>query len=245
MAVESSSSTLPRPKFARLRPAPRRSRSASDLSQCRRDPAGAGALYGTSCCSPRASWAHKSAPSPALPHPLQHRRAARGSTLHPEARDTEFAQQSCVSLVGCLNPVCLERKARLEFTSWNETFTGDVFLTVAGREIMRNVLLCRQSWIYRLGKRFLNYLTDHFYCCDYFSCAIATSKWISNIKGYLYLFIYGWSAIDKKYVLSFVLVQEPTNIFPGMPALFYFLAFDTLPLGVSQYCYVLSLLCCE
>ncbi|XP_063253035.1 membrane-associated guanylate kinase, WW and PDZ domain-containing protein 2 isoform X7 [Prinia subflava] len=43
--VESSSSTLPRPKFARLRPAPRRSRSVSDLSQCRRDAAGAHGRY--------------------------------------------------------------------------------------------------------------------------------------------------------------------------------------------------------
>ncbi|XP_068891886.1 membrane-associated guanylate kinase, WW and PDZ domain-containing protein 2 isoform X9 [Aphelocoma coerulescens] len=42
---ESSSSTLPRPKFARLRPAPKRCHSVNDLSQCWRDPAGARALY--------------------------------------------------------------------------------------------------------------------------------------------------------------------------------------------------------
>ncbi|XP_029869527.1 membrane-associated guanylate kinase, WW and PDZ domain-containing protein 2 isoform X12 [Aquila chrysaetos chrysaetos] len=43
--VESSSSTLPRPKFAHLHPAPKRSRSVNDLSQCRRDPAGTRGLH--------------------------------------------------------------------------------------------------------------------------------------------------------------------------------------------------------
>ncbi|XP_027535250.1 membrane-associated guanylate kinase, WW and PDZ domain-containing protein 2 isoform X13 [Neopelma chrysocephalum] len=42
---ESSSSTLPRPKFARLRLIPKRSRSVNDLSQWRRDPAGTRRLY--------------------------------------------------------------------------------------------------------------------------------------------------------------------------------------------------------
>ncbi|KAM6292467.1 membrane-associated guanylate kinase, WW and PDZ domain-containing protein 2 isoform 4-T4 [Porphyrio hochstetteri] len=42
---ESSSSTLPRPKFAQLRPVPRRSRSVNDLSLYRRDPAGMRRLH--------------------------------------------------------------------------------------------------------------------------------------------------------------------------------------------------------
>ncbi|XP_067324942.1 membrane-associated guanylate kinase, WW and PDZ domain-containing protein 2 isoform X11 [Anolis sagrei] len=43
--VESSSSTLPRPKHVHPRPGPQRSRSVSDLSQCRRDIAGVYRLY--------------------------------------------------------------------------------------------------------------------------------------------------------------------------------------------------------
>ncbi|XP_062839600.1 membrane-associated guanylate kinase, WW and PDZ domain-containing protein 2 isoform X16 [Anolis carolinensis] len=43
--VESSSSTLPRPKLVHPRPGPQRSRSVSDLSQCRRDIAGVYRLY--------------------------------------------------------------------------------------------------------------------------------------------------------------------------------------------------------
>ncbi|XP_074759507.1 membrane-associated guanylate kinase, WW and PDZ domain-containing protein 2 isoform X10 [Athene noctua] len=42
---ESSSSTLPRPKFAHLCPAPKRSHSVNDLSQCRRGPAGTQRLH--------------------------------------------------------------------------------------------------------------------------------------------------------------------------------------------------------
>uniref|UniRef100_A0A8C8A9V9 Membrane-associated guanylate kinase, WW and PDZ domain-containing protein 2 n=1 Tax=Otus sunia TaxID=257818 RepID=A0A8C8A9V9_9STRI len=42
---ESSSSTLPRPKFAHLCPAPKRSHSVNDLSQCWRDPAGTHRLH--------------------------------------------------------------------------------------------------------------------------------------------------------------------------------------------------------
>ncbi|XP_053920142.1 membrane-associated guanylate kinase, WW and PDZ domain-containing protein 2 isoform X11 [Cuculus canorus] len=43
--VENSSSTLPRPKFAHPRPAPKRSRSVNDLSQYQRDPVGTRRLH--------------------------------------------------------------------------------------------------------------------------------------------------------------------------------------------------------
>ncbi|KAM6302898.1 membrane-associated guanylate kinase, WW and PDZ domain-containing protein 2 isoform 1-T1 [Podargus strigoides] len=43
--VENSSSTLPRPKLAHLHPAPKRSRSVNDLSQCQRDPTGMRRLH--------------------------------------------------------------------------------------------------------------------------------------------------------------------------------------------------------
>ncbi|XP_065411061.1 membrane-associated guanylate kinase, WW and PDZ domain-containing protein 2 isoform X7 [Chrysemys picta bellii] len=43
--VESASSTLPRPKLVHPHPAPQRSRSVNDLSQCRRDNAGMYSLY--------------------------------------------------------------------------------------------------------------------------------------------------------------------------------------------------------
>uniref|UniRef100_A0A8B9B9K9 Membrane-associated guanylate kinase, WW and PDZ domain-containing protein 2 n=1 Tax=Anser brachyrhynchus TaxID=132585 RepID=A0A8B9B9K9_9AVES len=43
--VDSSSSTLPRPKLAHAHPAPQRSRSVNDLSQCQRGPTGTCGLY--------------------------------------------------------------------------------------------------------------------------------------------------------------------------------------------------------
>lgn len=128
VTVESSSSTLPRPKFARLRPAPKRSHSVNDLSQCRRDPAGAHGLYGTSLLPPAPPpWDRLGPQTLHLPQPSLTKCGAGekhgeppAPTLHPEAREegTQSLHSSpCVSLVGCLKPVCLERKAHLIFSS--------------------------------------------------------------------------------------------------------------------------------
>lgn len=69
MTVESSSSTLPRPQFARLHPAPRRSRSVNDLSQSRRDPARACGLYGTSLLGTQAALWPVGSQTLHFPHP--------------------------------------------------------------------------------------------------------------------------------------------------------------------------------
>ena len=168
MIVGSSSSTLPRPKLVRLRPIPQRSRSVNDLSQCWHNPARTRGPYGMSCqphCTAHQQDEWKPPPlhiPPTLPHTAKHGSEAAGGRSHPHCTpgtQQEDGKVAPPSQRSDLAPIPRAWRGKItECSSLSVTRgmrnTGDISLTARGREIVQNVLLCGQSSIYSLGKRF-------------------------------------------------------------------------------------------